>query len=685
MLNHIEKCYHLLFIKNMEQDDDALLEDGSFYAQMATGKAQDILDEWNDLLAPSAWPRVWEEVLNGCELEDLAAMIEFVNLQVLHCASAFYRRCMQPVMGLPGELMYIVAEPMNVKSADRERIARKVIALAGDSPCPLDIITRRIYSFFNADFHHAAATGHCNRYLYVFLKMMWFKARDNVQLNENYNRLSKVQTERSVGINHGLLSSRLNIKKKLGVGTNCGPKKFIMRKERGERVHATCVDNVEEAGTIMQDIHRFTTPTVHSHDRLRASVSAAEWGRLFPQERITSVRTWGAAFNLVWHHSARKATLEYGYFLQSDQSVLAVGSQLHFVVDKAWSKGFTVSCSIGSLEEVDGRRTGRFKVDAMPKAFSTTLDVLVAVHKSAHQEDPKTRPKLMKIVASWESVGKGSFKLDSSEVLCRLRPLQKCTSSAASSSSSSSSVPESAAAGDADADAAASDMVKALEMGPDTADAELPPDLAVAALKALDDAEEHFDDVCHDDWEKKDAVALDEAAMEARDLEEVLSKIGNDDEGIEAGDFEVDPHGLDAMLERLRLLKGGDAVPLVPEEVSNDVLKCWDAGLKNGMNAVVHHQRMQSRECGEATIALVHFSSSMPPDRGVTPNSVQYVKWKDSTFSWCVLVRGDGPTRAKHTLRWPSGPQAKSRHVESHFSIVLADVGRPLEFNKDMT
>ena len=103
-----------------------------------------------------------------------------------------------------------------------------------DGPEKMDIVTRKVCRLCEADLRHAVETATCGTRLWAILSMYRDAAVPDQQEVEGTNKLVSVLSERAPAATIALISTRVCINKKLGVGHHVhdGPRVIAQRAAR---------------------------------------------------------------------------------------------------------------------------------------------------------------------------------------------------------------------------------------------------------------------------------------------------------------------------------------------------------------------------------------------------------------------------------------------------------------------
>ena len=153
--------HHSSFLKSRLTDDE-LDARGGHLAQLATGKARAILNEWDSLLESPAWA----VACVGLDEHDSAFLLECVVRMILFHHEAYYSRVVQKVEECPGRLFKFILVPQDVYCEARQREAKLVLETDVER---LHCNIRKLRVRYAADLALGASRGYLGVKLYTAL------------------------------------------------------------------------------------------------------------------------------------------------------------------------------------------------------------------------------------------------------------------------------------------------------------------------------------------------------------------------------------------------------------------------------------------------------------------------------------------------------------------------------------
>eukprot|EP00959_Pyramimonas_sp_CCMP1952_P047224 985589-Pyramimonas_sp.AAC.1 len=135
----------------------------------------------------------------------------------LHHASAFHRRFLRGFEEFPLKLFHLIRAHPEDKCVHRQRVAAEILGTSEDN---LEGNALKIRRQCPGDLELAKHDGRTGPKLYIIISHLMMHLDDNTEEIEGYNSLLKFMGKRAPSMSIDLLSSRANLKKRLGVGTS---------------------------------------------------------------------------------------------------------------------------------------------------------------------------------------------------------------------------------------------------------------------------------------------------------------------------------------------------------------------------------------------------------------------------------------------------------------------------------
>ena len=267
---------------------------GNHHCQLICGRAEEIFAEFNVILVDFAWmARICENSPAEWRSELLALIVDLK----LHAASSYDRRIRQRTLTLPHLLAWIGDCGMNVVSAKRQDVCRKVL----DTDLrQLDESTRRLRHVCNDDFQLGARTGTIGPILYSAIMLYRIYLTGNTQHNESFNKLLKDQADKSRTIGLPLVSGRACTRKELCLGSRDTQHKQAWKhvRESALALQRDLIDNFATGQTIMSEGDRWSdlppTPGLPSDTELAQKMSVIQ------PTNTTQAGLWASGYNMMW-------------------------------------------------------------------------------------------------------------------------------------------------------------------------------------------------------------------------------------------------------------------------------------------------------------------------------------------------------------------------------------------------
>ena len=385
-------CSHLsYFLKSQSSSEVATA--GGHLACLATGKAESIAAEFNEILTSSSW----QSLCVGLGAEDACWLTNLAGQLTIFHAGAFDRRVVQKVLQFPFKLFHLITSQPQIKCVQRQAVARELLAAPG---CELDVSTRKIRSFYGEDLRVAATSGYCGLRLWVSLKAAARVAKADVRENERINKMITLLSDRCPNSSLELMSSRVCLKHCLGV--DAGPKqlKWSALRPVAAALHQTCLSHWHEIEEV-QNEGRFSAPTAPDSVPGKDVISA-EYPKLMPSKHPQHTLAWAACYNLLWYRESKKDKAA-GRLSAVTFGKLAEGQAAYVCADKSYSTGRFLMCEL-KLE------TGMLNV-RLPMRFTSSLDLFASWHDHVHGGSAGPRKVYVrKIPYAWE-IGESGLQM----------------------------------------------------------------------------------------------------------------------------------------------------------------------------------------------------------------------------------------------------------------------------------
>ena len=213
----------------------------------------------------------------------------------------------------------------------------------------LDINTRKLKTRLRADFAEAAASGMCPARLFVVASALRRKLKADVQEIEGINSLIRIQGERSPHISLELLSSRICIKKALGVGSSSSLLKLSALQASANKLMDSCLraaDSVDIRDIVSEQ--RWAPPPRLANLPEKAAVDSV-FLQMEPSANLGRSAIWAASCSLLFNRLAKD--IDCGRKCVCIGSARP-GSSVYIAVDKSrkmWDMSKWIVGEIGAL------------------------------------------------------------------------------------------------------------------------------------------------------------------------------------------------------------------------------------------------------------------------------------------------------------------------------------------------
>jgi len=231
----------------------------------------------------------------------------------------------------------------------------------------------------------AADTGVTSIKLWAVAFMIRVYAKGEVLTMESYNSLLKQFIHRAKNIGLKLCSGRANLKKSMGVGARGASHKWSVIRPTAAAILQDANDNVDAAGDVLNDPHRWDTPAptkdFPSPESIRSKMKLVEPDAY----RVTPRLIWAGHYNKELHRLCPKRRASTAVAVHCE-SILYSGCKLMWPADKNYSQS---DFMIGMASEQQhppvngeiGAGTSWIVQPELPLQFETGVDVLCNVHR----------------------------------------------------------------------------------------------------------------------------------------------------------------------------------------------------------------------------------------------------------------------------------------------------------------
>ncbi|CAK0836755.1 unnamed protein product [Prorocentrum cordatum] len=237
--SHEALQHHMAFV-SQARSTEHIETYGNVVAQLIMGKGQEILEECTKCFRNFQWAAAMSHLSDLGEhvLPDMLAFTVELNA---HHAAAYNRRILKDL------------DRSSVR-ANRSGMASRILEAAEGE---LEITTRKLRALCHHDLVQARDTGTCGTLLYSITMCMRCYSKADVRDNEQYNSLIRQMNMRCRNIGLPLMSSRINVKKWLGVGTRGASMRWSSIKPRAEALLRQLLPFAEQAQGIAIEDARF--------------------------------------------------------------------------------------------------------------------------------------------------------------------------------------------------------------------------------------------------------------------------------------------------------------------------------------------------------------------------------------------------------------------------------------------
>jgi hypothetical protein len=215
----------------------------------------------------------------------------------------------------------------------------------------MDNTILKLMCILRPEFDLAARTGKTGNTLYAIAKVMRRHVPCEVETNEGYNRLVKCVSERSPNINLCLLDARVNVKKRINVGSRGATTRWSQVRDRATHILNEAVDFGSDLSIVSVDPDRWAVPqpTVDLPNR-KLLLSASK-----DLDLGESPQTTWACLQSLRLHRIRKGPCSIdsriAYFIKPSTSpILNEEDLLMFIADKNYSLASLVVCKVHSSD-----------------------------------------------------------------------------------------------------------------------------------------------------------------------------------------------------------------------------------------------------------------------------------------------------------------------------------------------
>ena len=280
--------------------------------------------------------------------------------------------------------------------------------------------------------------------------------------------------ERCPNISHQLLSSRITIKKQLGLAAlsteTSREKKWVDIKP----LAAAIIDDGLQHRDAMRDVlgqadrwgsamlsfdpkclPRPLPPPPPGLDELSAAAAASSTAEDTPEDTLKNIAGWSKAYQLTWHQTFSESSVCKAFRI--GHAKLSEGNIVYLCIEKLYSSGTLVRCRVGPAAEASGVSQPTLMLEvAMPLEMVESQDLFAKQHRAAMASERGIACYSFK-VGAWGMVKQGCARVgliwtrSAKEVL----KLQKLKVKVKSESKSKSKAPLAGGGGDLGGDAAA--------------------------------------------------------------------------------------------------------------------------------------------------------------------------------------------------------------------------------------
>ena len=244
---------------------------------------------------------MWQGLLHAVALkndDDTVWLIHLAFAQVLHNASCFHRRIIDPLNMYPQKLLLLAKSPDTEDCAERRRVARELL---DTEPKALEINARKVKALFPVDLLAAASQGLLVGPLRVCIRGVARVWQADTRESERINKQLKLTAERCPTASFELQSSRACIKHFLGeaghTGSSTQRRKWSTYRPTAVSMLRTCLTAWHDRLDIQEDVTRWQAPPDDKDIDLRQINSIMR--SLYPSTIPAVHRTWAACYNML--------------------------------------------------------------------------------------------------------------------------------------------------------------------------------------------------------------------------------------------------------------------------------------------------------------------------------------------------------------------------------------------------
>lgn len=290
----------------------------------------------------------------------------------------------------------------------------------------IDLQTRKIRTILKDELNVAKTSGKCPQKLYAVVFAIGQKMFSDVQEMEGLNSLVKLIGNRAPNISLELLSSRISLKKRMGIGRRGSDLRYSSIAPQLQDIVMECVqaadkETLKEVGAIT----RWAPP-----DKLLALLPTPDEVKKVKETQITQSdqqkMVWAATYNAVIAKACSKSIDCKNCLIIGDIDQLVDGYNVYVAADKVRSTYDLAKW------EVQKYKT-RFQVSpVVPFEIASSIQVIAKTFERVHaRPDEKIPVFLSEISWSWHGdVCTASLTMDSTgcpcaELVCNLMAVQK--------------------------------------------------------------------------------------------------------------------------------------------------------------------------------------------------------------------------------------------------------------------